>query len=195
MSLGDKGFHFCSKGSGYYDSFIFQNNISRECNFTALGIMRKYICEYEVLFWPFMSCVSDQNLQNGSLLVSNWNCFKRVSLIGNFDRTKWTWTTKLSSVNLGSKRLKWDLLRVFETSMSLPGEYWSSKSYFWRCRNNFWIPGGQEIIDLLKIDFKDLWSLIMINLRSHEWCQKKRFSLFSSRRLFIYSTQAYDGEW
>ena len=60
------------------------------------------------------------------------------------------------SVNSGSEWLKWDLLRVSETSMSLPGEYWSLKSYFWRHRKNFWIQGGQEIIDLLKMDFNGL---------------------------------------
>ena len=64
MSL-DKGFHFCSKDSGYYDSFIFQKDIFTESNITAVGILRMSICEYEVLFWPYMGCVSDQSLQNG----------------------------------------------------------------------------------------------------------------------------------
>ena len=105
----------------------------------------------------------------GSLLVFNWNCFKLVSLIGKFNSTKWTWWIKLISVNLGSELLKWDLLRASETSMSLLGKYWSSKWYFSRHKKKFKIPGGQEIIDLLKIDFNGLWSLITMNLWSHKY--------------------------
>ena len=64
MSLVDKEFHLCLKGSGYYDSFIFQKNTFTECNITAVGIIRKKICGYEVMFWPFIGYVSDQSLQN-----------------------------------------------------------------------------------------------------------------------------------
>ena len=45
------------------------------------------------------------------------------------------------------------MVRVCETSMSLLGEYRSSKSYFWRRKKDFLIRGDQEIIDLLKIEF------------------------------------------
>ena len=77
-----------------------------------------WICGYEVLFWPFMGCVSDKSLQNGMLiLVSNWKCFKWVSLIGKLNSTKWTWWIKLFSVNSGLEWLKSNLLRVSETSM------------------------------------------------------------------------------
>ena len=64
MSLVDKGFHFCSKGSGYYDLFIFQKDTFTECNITTVGVIKKYICQYEVLFCSSMDCVSDQSLQN-----------------------------------------------------------------------------------------------------------------------------------
>ena len=108
----------------------------------------------------------------GLLLVSNWNCFKRASLISKLDCTKCTWWIKLSLIASGSEPLKYEMLRVFGTSMSLPGEYWSSKSYFWRRRKNFWIRGGQEIIDPLKIDFNGLWSLITINLHPYKYSWK-----------------------
>ena len=104
----------------------------------------------------------------GSFLVSNWNCLNRVSPIGKFNSTKWTWSIKPSSANSGSELLKQDLLTVSETSISLPGEYWSSKSFFWRRRKNFCILGWQ-IFDLLKIDFNVLWSMITINLRPYKY--------------------------
>ena len=59
------------------------------------------------------------------------------------------------------------------TSIFLLGEYWSSKTYFWRLRKNFWIRRGQEIIDLLKIDFNGLWSLITINLQPYKYSWKR----------------------
>ena len=65
MFLVDKGFHLCSKGSGYYDLFIFQKVTFTECNMTVVGIIWKWSCGYGALFLPFMGCVSDQRLQNG----------------------------------------------------------------------------------------------------------------------------------
>ena len=67
----DKGFYFYSKGSGYYDPFIFQKDTFPENNITAVSIIRMIICGYEVLFWSFMWWTSDQSLQKGSFLVSN----------------------------------------------------------------------------------------------------------------------------
>ena len=67
-------------------------------------------------------------------LVSNWNCFKRVSLIGNFNSTKSTWQLKLFSVNSGLKWLKWDLLRVSQTNI-FPGWILNLKA----CKSqNYW---------------------------------------------------------
>ena len=95
---------------------------------------------------------------------SNLNCIKQVSPIDKFDSTKWNLWIKLFSVNSGWVWSEWDLLKVAESNMLLLSEYCNSKSYFWRRRKNFWIQGGQEIIDLLKFDFNNLRSLIAINL-------------------------------
>ena len=60
----------------------------------------------------------------GLFWVSNWNYFKRVSLIGKFDSSKCTWSIKVFSINWGLEWLKWGLLRLSETSISFPGEHW-----------------------------------------------------------------------
>ena len=127
-------------------------NAFTECNITAMGLIQKYICGYEVLFWLFVSCVSNQRLQNGVPFSFELKYFKRVSLIGKFDNTKWTWWIKLASVNSGSERLKWGLLRVSETGMSLPDEYWSSKSYFWRCRKISGYQEGKTLLSYWKLN-------------------------------------------
>ena len=168
----EKWFHFYLNGSGYYDPFIFQNETSAKSNITAMDIIRMWIgCGYEVLSWPFMICKWSRIRVSrmGSFLVSNWNFFKRVSLIGKFDGTKWKWWIKLFSVNPGLEWFKWDRLRMSKTSISLPREYWSLNLYFWRRRKNFWIPGGQEILDSLKIDFNGFWSLVIINLSTYKY--------------------------
>ena len=56
-------------------------------------------------------------------LVSNWNCFKWVSMIIKFDSRKWIQWIKLFSANLGLEWLMWALLMVSETCMYLPGEF------------------------------------------------------------------------
>ena len=87
-----------------------------KCNITVVGIMQKYTCGYEVLFWLSMGCVSDQSLQNGIVFGSTSNFFKWVSLVVKVNSIKWTWWIKLFSVNSSLERFKWDLLKVSDSS-------------------------------------------------------------------------------
>ena len=155
-----------------------------------------WICGYEVLFWPFMGCVSDKSLQNGMLiLVSNWKCFKWVSLIGKLNSTKWTWWIKLFSVNSGLEWLKSNLLRVSETSMPLLGKYWSWKSYFWRHKKNFWT-GGQEIIHwklalfvIIDFDKSVTIQILMKAFNSKNYREGFLFYLYIMIFVVLYSSQ------
>ena len=87
--------------------------------------------------------------------------------------TKWTLWIKLSSLKSSLEWLKWDLLRVSETSISQPGEYWSLKSYFWRHKKNSGYKEGKKLlIYILKIDFSCLLSLITLNLQLYNYSWK-----------------------
>ena len=60
---------------------------------------------------------------------------------------------------------KQDQLKLFETNIVFTGCILKLKIILLQTKEKFWILSGHKAIDLLKIYFNGVWSLIMVNLR------------------------------
>ena len=68
-------------------------------NFTAVGVIKKYLFRYLMVFWPTMNSIRNKGLQNLVVLCSKQNCPNRDWLMSKFKTIRCTYRIKVVSSN------------------------------------------------------------------------------------------------
>ena len=62
MSLMDSRLHFSAEGGRHYDYLVLQKNHFMVRNFTAVGVIRKWLFRYLMFFWPTIKSITNKGL-------------------------------------------------------------------------------------------------------------------------------------